>query len=278
VWWDHPEYRAFLAAVRARPAERTVRLVCADWLDGYDGPCGPSARVRAAYIRAEVEAYAAPYRVCPREENRLAGCRGEAVAPWPEPGLARLSEVDVWGGFVTAIVVKPWDFAESSVGFALPRTAAGRVELSGECRPVLVGERDGARVWGWTTPGPEDADTGEVDDLRPFMRDAGVAPGGRRATARELHDWNGAGGRLHRAYYDRYDRGTLPAPVFAALPRGGEVYWRTPGGALNGAWLAAWRAGWGMAGVPAPGKAGRVRAGDIDWATSAAGLDREPRE
>ncbi len=47
--YDHPEWRAFVSAIRADPADDTVRLVAADWLDERgEGP-------RAELIRAQVK-------------------------------------------------------------------------------------------------------------------------------------------------------------------------------------------------------------------------------
>lgn len=56
--YDHPEYAAFIDAIRAAPGDDTPRLICADWLEER-GEGEHAEMVRAAGYRAMM--YDAPY-------------------------------------------------------------------------------------------------------------------------------------------------------------------------------------------------------------------------
>lgn len=92
--YDHPEYRALLAAVCAAPDDDLPRLVCADWLDEH----GESER--AEFIRVQcripqVEATLAKRHpdqgLCTEVSARWCPVCGDCCCPEPEDGMDDLS-------------------------------------------------------------------------------------------------------------------------------------------------------------------------------------------
>jgi uncharacterized protein (TIGR02996 family) len=101
--YDHPDWAGFVAAIRADPADDTVRLIAADWLEEYDPE-------RAEFIRTHLAYYAA------RHNHRHQSFGGEPCRKcklkrrlkklWHLPGKGLPS--GIWGrlpagGFLTTV-------------------------------------------------------------------------------------------------------------------------------------------------------------------------------
>ncbi len=74
-WLDHPEFRAFAAAVRTNPADNTPRLAAADWLDDQGDP---ASRAYAEFIRESI-------RRPGRLSQRAADLLDENLRAWLRP-------------------------------------------------------------------------------------------------------------------------------------------------------------------------------------------------
>jgi uncharacterized protein (TIGR02996 family) len=260
-WWDEAEWLAFCRGVEAEPADDTVRLVAADWLDERNDPL---AACRAALIREQIARTAEgakPYWMWTRGpfhwrqtvKSEVLLEQMMLLLPTGHPMLA-CSMLEMERGFVRTAAWHPWTFSTENAAPVMKAEPVLRAEIT-VIRP-FIDETDGGASWGES--GPEDdagwlPEDGRIRILSGFLPDDPDpdlnTAGGRMTRAMEIVR---RGESLHRTIYVQ-NPGLLPGPVWDHLPRerGDTVNgWRHFAPAVQAAYKATWRCARAWAGMP----------------------------